>query len=264
MSANGTSSTFPRPWFFMFLAVLELLSAVGNAGGGNDFSLSIGFEGSERRYMFHIPSRSLSLNADFATPTIDPGDEIPVSVSPPVVPSPPQAVQPAEPTEMRPITEAEMKGLRVSDGLRSGDEGIIASGVGAEQEGPGAMIEKVAEISVKLAKDGKIDLPEINFPEDSAELPEGAAATLEVLLGVLKTNPKLKIRIEGHTDSSGDPARSQPLSEERASAVKAWLVLHGAVEIQIRAVGFGESQPKGDNATIEGRALNRRVTIVVE
>ena len=70
--------------------------------------------------------------------------------------------------------------------------------------------------------------------------------------------------IEGHTDSSGDAAFNQQLSEKRAEAVKAELVANGADPDKITTVGYGESKPIADNGTREGRAKNRRVEIRVE
>lgn len=70
--------------------------------------------------------------------------------------------------------------------------------------------------------------------------------------------------IEGHTDSSGDSAFNQQLSEKRAEAVKAELVANGAKAEKISTVGYGESKPVADNATREGRAKNRRVEIKVD
>ena len=70
--------------------------------------------------------------------------------------------------------------------------------------------------------------------------------------------------IEGYTDSSGDAAFNQQLSEKRAEAVKAELVANGADPDKITTVGYGESKPIADNVTREGRAKNRRVEIRVE
>jgi OmpA-OmpF porin, OOP family len=70
--------------------------------------------------------------------------------------------------------------------------------------------------------------------------------------------------IEGYTDSSGDAAFNQQLSEKRAEAVKAELVAHGAKAEKIKTVGYGEANPIADNSTREGRAKNRRVEIKVD
>ena len=76
--------------------------------------------------------------------------------------------------------------------------------------------------------------------------------------------------MEGYTDSKGSKAFNMQLSQERANAVKAWLVKDGNVPANITARGFGEQNPVAPNTNADGsdnpagRALNRRVSIVVE
>jgi outer membrane protein OmpA-like peptidoglycan-associated protein len=73
-----------------------------------------------------------------------------------------------------------------------------------------------------------------------------------------------RVRIEGHTDSTGDAKHNQALSERRAAAVKAVLVSRGVQESQIIVVGLGETKPVADNATADGRAKNRRVELHID
>ena len=67
--------------------------------------------------------------------------------------------------------------------------------------------------------------------------------------------------VEGHTDSVGNDAYNQGLSQRRADAVRKYLVDKGVAAARLEARGFGESQPVADNATAEGRAQNRRVVL---
>lgn len=67
------------------------------------------------------------------------------------------------------------------------------------------------------------------------------------------------LRIEVHTDSQGDAAKNQTLSDKRSLAVGQWLVGHGVDCKRLIAVGFGSTKPVADNATPTGRAQNRRV-----
>ncbi len=83
-----------------------------------------------------------------------------------------------------------------------------------------------------------------------------------MILGLLKDDPGLKFSIEGHTDSQGSREINQPLSERRASAVRAWLASKGIDEARLKIAGFGDSKPIDTNATPEGRANNRRVEFV--
>ncbi|MEN9640785.1 MAG: hypothetical protein RLZZ262_2654, partial [Bacteroidota bacterium] len=80
-----------------------------------------------------------------------------------------------------------------------------------------------------------------------------------------KENPSYKLKIAGHTDNVGDPAKNLDLSDRRAKAVQKYLIDHGvAANSIISAQGFGDKQPIGDNTTKEGKAQNRRVEFVVE
>ena len=80
---------------------------------------------------------------------------------------------------------------------------------------------------------------------------------------MLVQHPELRIRIEGHTDSEGEDAYNQQLSEQRATAVRSYLVeKYGVAAQRLETAGLGESKPVADNATPEGRQQNRRVELV--
>ena len=71
------------------------------------------------------------------------------------------------------------------------------------------------------------------------------------------------VQVVGHTDSQGDDAANQSLSERRAQQVRASLVAAGLERSRVTAQGMGKRQPVADNASASGRARNRRVEIVV-
>jgi outer membrane protein OmpA-like peptidoglycan-associated protein len=73
-----------------------------------------------------------------------------------------------------------------------------------------------------------------------------------------------RVQIQGHTDSTGDAAYNQKLSERRANAVKTALVARGVQETQVFVTGFGKTKPIADNSTAEGRAKNRRVELHID
>jgi outer membrane protein OmpA-like peptidoglycan-associated protein len=75
--------------------------------------------------------------------------------------------------------------------------------------------------------------------------------------------PGSTVQVRGHTDSVGDPASNQALSEQRAAAVQTYLQANGTDAPEITAVGFGETQPMALEDTEEGKALNRRVEVVL-
>jgi outer membrane protein OmpA-like peptidoglycan-associated protein len=103
----------------------------------------------------------------------------------------------------------------------------------------------------------------VNFETSSATLTAESREQLEQLGSVLGAYPAVRIRVEGYTDSSGDPAANLTLSQDRAAAVKAALVGEGIADGRIEATGFGQERPVASNATEEGRAQNRRVEVVV-
>jgi OOP family OmpA-OmpF porin len=78
---------------------------------------------------------------------------------------------------------------------------------------------------------------------------------------ILKRHTDLKVEIAGHTDSRGNEAYNQGLSERRAQAVADYLVAHDANGSNITVKGYGENQPVADNGSDEGRASNRRVEL---
>ena len=110
--------------------------------------------------------------------------------------------------------------------------------------------------------DTKIVLPgELEFEASKAVImdTEQSRETLEALVTVMKDNPKItKLRIEGHTDSSGKVAKNQKLSQARAEAVAKWLVAHDIDAARISSVGLGHTRPLVENDTLEHRAQNRR------
>ena len=77
----------------------------------------------------------------------------------------------------------------------------------------------------------------------------------------MNENPGLTIRVEGHTSNAGDDDANMKLSQDRADAVKAYLVSKGISADRITAEGFGETMPIADNNTASGRAKNTRVEI---
>lgn len=102
----------------------------------------------------------------------------------------------------------------------------------------------------------------IEFATGQATVPGGADAALHQVATTLKNNPTWHVRVEGFTDNVGSSQANVQLSEQRAEAVKHWLVDHGVDQNRIVTKGFGASRPVASNSTDEGRAKNRRVEIV--
>ncbi|RYJ41533.1 OmpA family protein [Flavobacterium beibuense] len=101
----------------------------------------------------------------------------------------------------------------------------------------------------------------ILFNSGKSTFKDETMPVLENMKNILKEYPHAKFSIEGHTDSDGSNALNQTLSENRAAAVKTYLVEHGIDAGRLRSVGFGETQPIASNKTAAGKAQNRRVEV---
>lgn len=97
------------------------------------------------------------------------------------------------------------------------------------------------------------------FEYGSAQLSDQLVVLLNTAAGILVRNPTLVGTVEGHTDDVGSDEFNQNLSEARAQAAVDYLIAAGVDPARVVAVGYGESRPIGDNATDEGRAINRRI-----
>lgn len=151
---------------------------------------------------------------------------------------------------------------------------IIGAAVGG---GAGAIIgrqmDKQAEEIKKTVPDAKVErvgegiVVEFNsnvlFAFDKSNLSEDAKTNLNKLVKVLNSYPDTDIEVQGHTDSKGSVSYNQNLSVRRANAVSGYLDSNGIKASRITVKGFGESIPKYDNATAEGRTQNRRVEFLI-
>lgn len=110
---------------------------------------------------------------------------------------------------------------------------------------------------------GSITLEGVNFEFNSDRLTTASLGVLDGVAADLKKHPRLRIELQGHTDSSGADAYNLALSQKRADAVRTRLVEQGVPAGQLESKGYGESQPIANNATPDGRAQNRRVVMLV-
>lgn len=102
---------------------------------------------------------------------------------------------------------------------------------------------------------------EVLFGFDSTEINSNAYPMLNEAVVILKKNPKLKVEVDGHTDSTGPATYNMTLSERRAKAVMKYFVDNGVNTAQLTVKGYGLTQPAASNDTKEGRAKNRRVEL---
>jgi outer membrane protein OmpA-like peptidoglycan-associated protein len=108
-----------------------------------------------------------------------------------------------------------------------------------------------------------VNMSDVLFDTGKYTLKQPTQISLAKVAGILQAYPGLKLQVEGYTDSTGTPEINQKLSENRAGAVKDFLVTQGVGINNITAAGYGESKPVADNGTAAGRQQNRRVQLVV-
>ena len=113
------------------------------------------------------------------------------------------------------------------------------------------------EVMKTLNNYGKIIL----FDSGKSTFQKGTYTVLQSITSILKEYPYSRFMIEGHTDSDGSNQLNQTLSENRAAAVKNYLIENGISTDRLRSTGFGETKPIATNKTAKGKAMNRRVEI---
>jgi outer membrane protein OmpA-like peptidoglycan-associated protein len=123
---------------------------------------------------------------------------------------------------------------------------------------PDARVERVGEgIVVEFNSN-------VLFGFDQSSLSYEAKANLDKLVVVLNSYAETDIELQGHTDSKGSLSYNQSLSERRATAVSSYLTSTGGINNnRLTVVGFGETMPKYDNGTADGRTQNRRVEFLI-
>jgi len=112
-----------------------------------------------------------------------------------------------------------------------------------------------------LNRDGHIALY-INFDTGKSIIRDESKPIIEQIVQMMKSNPDLKIGVEGHTDNVGKPESNKTLSEARAKSVVSAIIAQGIPADRLTPAGFGQDKPVADNNTEEGRAKNRRVELI--
>lgn len=128
-----------------------------------------------------------------------------------------------------------------------------------EQEIPGAEVERVGEgINVTFDENSGI-----YFETEKYNINAKSRESLDRLVNILKEYSGSNILVEGHTDSTGSDAYNLTLSKNRAQSVTNYLVQNGINSNRMDTKWYGETQPKYDNSTVDGRAKNRRVELAI-
>ncbi|MBD3664819.1 OmpA family protein [Sulfitobacter aestuariivivens] len=145
--------------------------------------------------------------------------------------------------------------------------GAVGAGVGYSLDKQEAELRQQMGSNVVITNTGDrliVTLPQdILFATDSTALQPALIGDLRALAQNVQIYANSTLQIVGHTDSDGDAAYNQQLSEDRARAVAGVLLQNGVPQGRIQTFGRGESQPVASNLTPQGKQQNRRVEIVI-
>jgi len=179
-----------------------------------------------------------------------------------VMPVAPQAPLPPAAVAPRPVPAP----LPVPSGLGAMVEQTLVGGarISVPERGvEGRLLAFIRDPSRPADKTTWFDFDRLTFETGSANLAAGSRDQLAAVGVILAAYPAVKLKIGGYTDNVGDPAFNKQLSEQRAANVRAALVGQGVAPDRLASEGYGEQFPVADNATAEGRAQNRRISMRV-
>ena len=164
---------------------------------------------------------------------------------PPAPPPPP--AQPAPP----PPPPEPVDGDDDRDGVKNSRDKCPNTRAGAVVDADGCEVQVI------------IDLPNVNFAFDKAELTPESFRILDGAVATLNRHKNVNIEVAGHTDSVGTEKYNLDLSDRRAAVVRDYLISKGIDADRMTSAGYGESRPIASNDTDAGRAQNRRTELVI-
>jgi len=163
---------------------------------------------------------------------------------PPAPPPPP--AQPAPPPPPAPVDGDDDR-----DGVKNSRDKCPNTRAGAVVDADGCEVQVI------------IDLPNVNFAFDKAELTQDSFRILDDAVATLNRHKNVKIEVAGHTDSVGTDNYNLDLSDRRAAVVRDYLISKGINADRMTSAGYGESRPIASNDSDAGRARNRRTELVI-
>lgn len=146
---------------------------------------------------------------------------------------------------------------RVADALRRKAATIVGAGAVVDT----FTIDPAAPVPAGLPV---VVAERVQFDFDSSEVSAAQVALVEAWKAILDANPGVKMHITGYTDSTGPMAYNLELSRERAQAVAGWMQARGVSADRFAVDGRGPADPAADNATVDGRASNRRIQVTLD
>jgi outer membrane protein OmpA-like peptidoglycan-associated protein len=158
------------------------------------------------------------------------------------------------------------KGARKGALIGAGVGTLAGAGVGVYMDRQESKLrEELARTGVSVTREGnniRLNMPgHITFATNSSDVVASFYDVLNSVALVLKEYEKTYIDVLGHTDSTGEDAYNQKLSERRALSVADYLISQGVMQQRFNVLGYGETRPIASNNTPEGRSQNRRVEI---
>ncbi len=131
-----------------------------------------------------------------------------------------------------------------------------------ENEVPGAKVERINDgEAIAVTFDGESG--GVTFATAQYAVTPESQETLDKLIQVFKSYPDTNLLINGHTDNVGNDTNNMTLSQKRALSVRDYLVANGVDGSRVTTKWYGETMPKSTNDTAEGRAINRRVEVLI-
>jgi OmpA-OmpF porin, OOP family len=187
-----------------------------------------------------------------APPTTTPPPAKPIAVAPSVTPEP--IAPPAEPAKVEvPATDSNFYEKTLSTGyaIKAAKDGLEGKLIG------------FIESNEAINKDLWFTMDGIQFDTNKATIRSESDAQISHIAEVLKAYPKVKIKIGGYTDNTGNANANKKLSNNRANAVKKAIVSKGITAERMDAEGYGSDHPVATNDTPEGQQQNRRIDVRV-
>ena len=127
----------------------------------------------------------------------------------------------------------------------------------------GRLVAFIVDPSRATDQTSWFDFDRLLFDTDSATLEPQSTDQLTDVAQILQHCPNVRLRVGGYTDNTGDSQHNQVLSQQRADSVCAQLEAMGIAPERLSARGYGDTHPVADNSTPDGRALNRRISMLV-
>lgn len=214
-------------------------------------------------YNSDSPRQALADSSSPASSQISPTDDIASNPTPSST-STPGSVAASRPGQ----AQSESASTRNEPSQSTADSNHSTSNLNALDNLPSVLPSRISTDSqdIEVSADAlglRLNLPNIQFVADSAELLPGEMGRIRVLADVLQEVPERRFLVIGHSADVGNPEGQMNLSVQRAKAVADLLAAQGIPPGTLRYEGRGALEPVGDNGTAEGRAQNRRVEVII-